>query len=68
VRLIMSLNPKLHKLLIAKQSLEELERKRDKAYRKSIWNQEDFDFSERAATIMHLKLVGILTKQTQTRR
>ena len=58
----MSLNTKLHKLLIARQSSAELERKRDKAYRKAIWNQEDMDYADRAGFVMALHINGVLTK------
>lgn len=58
----MSLNPKLHKLLIGMQSTKELERKRNKAQRKSIWTMEDIDSAEREGIIMHLKLVGIFNQ------
>jgi hypothetical protein len=59
----MSLNPKLHQLLIARQSTKELERKRKKAWRKCIWTQEDFDFAERSGLVISLQLFGVLRKQ-----
>ena len=45
----MSLNPELHKRLIAKQSLEELKRKAYKADQKGIWTQEWIDYADREA-------------------
>ena len=62
----MSLNPKLHKLLIGMQSTKELDRKRTKAQRRSIWTMEDFDSAGREGLIMHLKLVGIFNRKADT--
>lgn len=47
----MSLNPDLHRRLIARQSDEELERKADKAWerRGKLWTQEELDAADRVA-------------------
>lgn len=47
----MSLNPDLHKRLIARQSDEELERKASKAVerRGKLWSQEELDAADREA-------------------
>lgn len=56
----MSLNPDLHKLLIARQSEKELKRKRVKAWRKDIITQEDHDYAQRAGLTLSFKFNGVL--------
>jgi len=45
----MSLNPELHKKLIARQSKEELKRKALKAEQRSLYTQEWLDYADREA-------------------
>lgn len=46
----------LHKILISRQPLSELLRKRKKAQRRAIWTREDVDHVERDALYLHRKL------------
>jgi len=46
---------KLHERLVALQSTDELRRKREKAWRKGIWTQEDIDYADRAGGELYEK-------------
>ena len=46
----------LHKKLVERQSMTELKRKADKAGRKYLLTQEEFDLADREATVLWITL------------